>query len=49
MNQMKKLIRLIAVFAGIFLFSQIIYAGNWKQEGNSWKYQKDNGAYAASE
>ena len=49
MNQMKKLIRLIAVIAGIFLFSQIIYAGTWQQEGNAWKYQKDNGAYAASE
>lgn len=46
---MKKLISIITVVAGIFLFSQFAYAGIWQPEGNTWKYQKDNGVYAVSE
>ena len=44
-NIMKKyFIIIVSVF--LLLFSQLIFAGSWQQDGFGYKYIKDNGAYA---
>lgn len=41
----------ILAIAGVLSLMQCVasYAGTWEQDGQSWKYKKDNGNYAEYE